>query len=339
MAEIERANGHRPSGLLHLLDPALRLAPHPHQDDVDFDLATVLSSVVRLSSRVPQEAFSSRMLGTFRQGNGVHIGRDGLILTIGYLVVDATSISLYVTGGKTVEAELVGYNHESGFALVRASTPLDIASLEFGESEKLEEREDVIMAPYGGAQHAISGVVVSRREFAGSWEYLLDNAIFTAPIHPNWSGSALIGKDGKLRGIGSLWVADAEPGRTDSPGNMFVPIDLLAPILDDLMTTGRASGEPNLWLGLYASQAMGRLFVSGVVPDGPAARAGMEPGDLISSVAGQALSSLGDMYRKIWSLGGPGTKVPFNIRRDGEDLEIAVESDDRYRFMGRYRRH
>ncbi len=339
MAEIKRANGHRPSGLLHLLDPSLRLAPHPHPEDVDFDLAAALSSVVRLSSRVPQEANSSRMLGTFRQGNGVHIGRDGLILTIGYLVVDASSISLHLKGGKTIEAELVGYNHESGFALARAISPLDIPSLEIGESEKLEERDGVIIAPYGGAEHSISGYVVSRREFAGSWEYLLDNAIFTAPIHPNWSGSALIGKDGKLVGIGSLWVADAEAGRDDSPGNMFVPIDILKPILEDLISMGRASGEPHPWLGLYASETMERLFVSGVVPDGPAAAAGIEPGDLISSVAGQSPLTLGDMYRRIWSLGGPGTEVAFDLRRDGDDLEVVVLSDDRYRFMGRYRNH
>lgn len=339
MAEIERANGHRPSGLLHLLDPTLRLAPHPRADEVDFDLDGALGSVVRLTSRVPEEAFSSRTLGTFRQGNAVHIGRDGLLLTIGYLVVDAASISLYVKGGRTVEGELVGYNHETGFAVVRALSPLDIDFLEFGDAQNLEERESVIIAPCGGVEHSISGYVVSRREFAGSWEYLLDRAIFTAPIHPNWSGSALIGKDGKLQGIGSLWVADAEPGRKDSPGNMFVPVDLVEPILDDLITYGQARKAPNSWLGLYAAEAMERLFVSGVVPGGPAEAAGLEPGDLISSVAGEAVDSLGKMYRRIWSLGGPGTEIPLQLRRDGKDMDVAVRSDDRYRFMRHRRTH
>ena len=339
MAGIEKANGHRPSGLLHLLDPSLKLAPHPSQGDVSFDLDDALSPVVRLGSEVPESAFSARTLGTERQGNAVLISDDGILLTIGYLVVDAMTITLNGKGGQQVNAELVGYNHESGYALIHALGPLDLPILPMGSAEGLKEKDPVIIAPYGGADHSISGVVVSRREFSGSWEYLLENAIFTAPIHPNWSGAALIDSNGLLCGIGSLWVNDAVAGKREKPGNMFVPIDLLKPIYNDLVSTGRARGPSRPWLGIYTAEAMSRLFVSGIIPDGPAELAGVEAGDLIVGVNDQMVDQLADMYRLIWSLGAAGTEVILNLRRDGEDIDISVTSDSRYSFMEKRKQH
>jgi S1-C subfamily serine protease len=236
-----------------------------------------------------------------------------------------------------VPAEVAGYHFESGLALLRAARDLDVDPLPLGDSADLEEQNSVIIAPYGGVDHAIAGLVVSRREFAGSWEYLIDDAIFTAPIHPNWSGAALIDAEGQLAGVGSLWVNDAQAGRRDSPGNMFVPIDLLKPIYEDLVTTGRASTEPRAWLGMYSAEAMGRLIVSGTIPDGPADLAGVEPGDLIVAVAGQPVSTLADMYRRIWNQGGAGTPILLNLRRDGDAIEIMVESANRYDFTKIFR--
>ena len=247
MAGPDRLNGHRPSGLLNILDPSLKLAPRPTQEDVDFDLGTGLSSVVRLSSEVPEDAFSARSLGSERQGNAILLDDEGILLTLGYLVVDANKITLHAKGGHDVPAELVGYNHESGFALLHAVSPLNVPAASIGTAEGLEEGEPVVIAPYGGNDHAISAAVVSRREFAGSWEYMLDNAIFTAPIHPNWSGAALFRTDGSLCGVGSLWINDAEEGKSESPGTGFVPIDLLPPIYDDMVSTGYAQGAPPGW--------------------------------------------------------------------------------------------
>ncbi len=336
---VKKANGHRPSGLLHLLDPSLRLAPHPRQEDVDFELDKALSTVFRLSSHVPEEAFSAQTLGTEREGNAVVIGDNGLLLTIGYLVVDADEITLHGAGGRSFGAELLGYNHETGFAVIRALEEPGVMPLPRGNSHALAEHEKVIIAPYGGTDHSIAGTVVSRREFAGSWEYLLDHAIFTAPIHPNWSGAALINDKGHLVGLGSLWVNDAKAGEQDSPGNMFVPIDLLEPILDDLITTGFAKAEPRPWLGMYTSEAMKRLFVSGVIPDGPADVAGIESGDLVTGVDNHPVESLGEMYRHIWSQGTAGAEVLLNIHRNGGDMDIKVVSDSRYRFMQQRRQH
>ena len=339
MAEIERVNGHRPSGLLHLLDPSLKLAPHPQQDEVGFDLETGLSSIVRLSSKVPADAFSARALGVEREGNAVLLGNDGILVTIGYLVVDAHAISLQVKGGGKVQAEIVGYNHESGLALIHALSPLGIPAMKQGTADNLEEEEPVIIAPYGGVDHSISALVVSRREFSGSWEYLLDMAIFTVPIHPNWSGAALIRRDGTLCGVGSLWVNDAKEGQSDSPGNMFVPIDLLKPIYDDMISTGLAKGPHRPWLGIYTAEASNRLFVSGIIPDAPADKAGVEAGDIIAGLEDEPIRSLADLYRKLWSLGDAGVTVSLNLHRDGEDISIAVKSDSRYSLVAKRSNH
>ncbi len=339
MSGIERANGHRPSGLLHLLDPSLKLAPHPKQEDVGFDLATTLSSVLRLDSEVPETAYSARTLGTERHGNAILIGDEGYCLTIGYLVVDARRITLAAYGGRYVQAELVGYNHESGFALIKTLSPVEVAPIKLGTAADLTEKDSVIVAPYGGVQHSISASVVSRRTFAGSWEYMVDQAIFTAPLHPNWSGAALLRRDGTLCGVGSLWVNDAEPGRRESPGNMFVPIDLLKPIYDDLISHGRSQVPTRPWLGIHTAEAMGRLFVSGMVPEGPAAQAGIEPGDLVAGVNDAPVSTLIEMYKQLWAAGEAGADVILNLRRDGEDIDITVHSESRYRFMERRRNH
>ncbi|MDA0239340.1 MAG: S1C family serine protease [Proteobacteria bacterium] len=339
MAGIEKANGHRPSGLLHLLDPALRMAPHPKQEEVAFDLEEVLSSVVRLESQVPPDSFSARTLGTERQGNAVMIDKEGMFLTIGYLVVDANHIVLHSRGGKSVQAELVGYNHESGLAIIHSQSDMGLKPVKLGDSDMLSEQDYVIMAAYGGPNHAISGSVVSRREFAGSWEYLLNRAIFTAPLHPNWSGAGLFGRDGTLRGIGSLWVNDAEVGRRESPGNMFVPINLLKPIYDDLISHGMVTGPTRPWLGIYTAEAMERLFVSGVTPDGPAEDAGIEPGDLVVGIENNPVTTLSEMYEQVWSAGVEGDEILINIRRDGESMDIRVISGSRYRFMQRRKQH
>ena len=339
MAGSKRVNGHRPSGLLHALDPSLKLAPHPTQEDVGFDLDAGLSSIVRLSSEVLEDAFSARSLGTERQGNAILLDDEGILLTIGYLVVDAHTITLHAKGGKDVRAELVGYNHESGFALLHALGPLDVPAVSVGTADGLEEDEPVIIAPYGGSDHAISAVVVSRREFAGSWEYMLDSAIFTAPIHPNWSGAALLRTDGSLCGVGSLWVNDAEEGKNESPGNLFVPIDLLPPIYEHMVSTGLAQGPHRPWLGMYTAQAMNRLFVSGIIPDAPADLSGVEAGDLVYGINDETTTSLAGFYRKLWSTGDAGTKIVLNLRRDGEDIDVTVETNSRYSFLEKRANH
>ena len=355
MAGTKRTNGHRPTGLLHLLDPALKLAPHPKQENLNFDLNDVLNAVVRLTAKIPEDAFSAKTLGKEREGNAVLISEEGLLLTIGYLVVDARSITIKAHNDEPVSAELVGYNHETGMAIIHALGQLNTKPIKLGSSENLKEQDPVIIAPYGGVHHAVSAKVVSRREFTGSWEYLLENAIFTAPIHPNWSGAALIKDDGTLCGIGSLWVNDAEKENkntfinledktskndpNDSPGNMFVPIDLLKPIYEDLISFGIVTGQQRPWLGMYTSEVMNQLFISGVIPNAPADLAKIEPGDIVTAVNNQKVTNLSSMYKLIWSLGTAGAEITLSLRRDNDNIEITIISDSRYNFMEKRKKH
>ncbi|MEE8544239.1 MAG: S1C family serine protease [Alphaproteobacteria bacterium] len=333
MQGIDRANGQRPSGLLHLLHPALKSAPKPKPEELPFDLESALAAILPLHTEIPSDAFTASILGTEREGNGVLIDDDGLLLTIGYLIVESTVVNVVSGAGKTVPCAAIAYDYDTGFGLVRATAPLGVKPMELGSSAELEERDQVIISAHGGLAQTISGYVVSKREFAGYWEYLLDEAIFTSPLHPNWGGAALIGADGKLVGIGSLFVEDALPAEDPIPGNMFVPIDLLKPIFSDLLTKGRASGASRPWLGIFTTEAFGQLVVAGVAPDGPADRAGIWPGDVVVSAGGHHVARLADFFRKVWGLGRAGVAVPLTILRDGDPLEIVIASGDRYEYL------
>lgn len=339
MSEIERANGHKPEGILHMLHPALMSAPRPKPEELDYDLEQALKSVVGLRSLVPEDAFSASYLGTEREGNAVVIGEDGLVLTIGYLISEADSITLTTHDGRAVPAHVVAYDYETGFGLLRAMTALKLPALELGSAASIAERDNVIVGAAGGIRFSIAARVISKREFAGYWEYLLDEAIFTTPPHPVWSGAALIGHDGTLVGIGSLIVQDAAAGDETVPGNMFVPIDLIKPILNDMLTKGDSMREPRAWVGMYTTEAADHLFVTGVLPDGPAAAAGIQPGDIVSTINGEDVATVADMYRAIWRTGAAGAEVDFGLLRDGTPLYISVRSADRRDRLRRHRRH
>ena len=301
------------------------------QDKAKVDGAETLSAVVRVKARILPNARSAESLGTAREGNGVLI-RENLVLTIGYLVIEAEGIEVISGDGKAVPATLAGYDHSSGFGLLRLVAPIDARPLPLGNPGELAERDPVMVAAYGGREGVSLAYVVSRRAFSGSWEYLLDSAIFTYPPVMNWSGAALIGAKGDLLGIGSLIVADAMSPGTQSPGNMFVPVDLLKPILNDLIEKGRA-GPARPWLGLSTEELRGRLFVSRVSPDGPAARAGLQRGDIVVGVGADDVASLADFYRKVWARGNAGVEVPLRVFQGTQVKELAVRSIDRVDYF------
>ena len=289
-----------------------------------------LSAVVALRSEVPAEARTARALGTERRGSGVVIDDSGLVLTIGYLVIEASRIALTVGGGRTVSASLVAYDHETGFGLVRADRPIGVKPIPLGESSALRRGSPVLAASFGGGRAAIGAYVVARREFAGWWEYMLDRAIFTAPAHPLFGGAALVDEGGRLVGIGSLMVPDAiEPGIA-LPGNMFVPIDALKPVLGDLIASGRSGRPVRPWLGLYPRALHGRLLVARVPPGGPADKAGVKPGDLVLGVSGTPVSTLPEYYRALWALGGAGIEVRLTMLRGDRPTDVAIRSIDRH---------
>ena len=319
--------------MTQLLQPSLKQAAPPKGEDLSFDLETALEAVVGLRAEIPDDAFTAAILGTEREGNGIVIDDNGLVLTIGYLITEAAAVRLTTVAGKTIVAEAVGYDYESGLGLVRSVAPIDVPPLELGNSADLEEREPVIIAGHGGRGQTIGGRVVSKREFAGYWEYMLDEAIFTTPPHPNWGGTALIGHDGTLRGVGSLYVEDAAGGNRPVAGNMMVPIDLLKPILSDLTTYGRVRRKQRPWLGLFTAETMGHLFVAGVAPGGPADDSGLESGDVIVSLNGLNLDGMIDFYRKLWAIGPAGVTVHFTVLRGGDAIDVPVHTADRYAFL------
>jgi S1-C subfamily serine protease len=268
-------------------------------------------------------------LGRDREGSGIVIDADGLVLTIGYLMVEAYAAEVVTNDGRTVPANVVGYDHETGFGLLRTIEPLKLKPLPLGRSADVKERDVAVVASGGGASMVGAVMVVGKREFAGNWEYMLDEAIFTSPPHPSWSGAALISREGKLVGVGSLIVGDANGKQDNTPGNMFVPIDRLPPILGELMSDGRPAGPGRPWLGVNADEMRGRLIVSRVTPGGPAEKAGMQRGDVIVSVNGEPTKTLVDFYRKIWGLGPAGTVVGLDVLQGAAVRRIDIPSINR----------
>ena len=285
----------------------------------------LVSAVVRINTHINPEGRTVQGLGREREGSGILIDSDGLVLTIGYLMVEAYAAEVGVNNGRTMPANVVGYDQESGFGLLRAIAPLKLKPMPLGKSAEIKEGDPVLIASFGGRGMVAGAYVVAKREFAGSWEYLLDEALFTAPPHPAWSGAALISREGKLMGVGSLIVG----GSDKVPGNMFVPIDRLSPILGDLIATGRMVGPARPWLGINTDEMGGRLFVSRVTPASPAERAGITRGDVIVSVKGEQPKSLADFYRKVWAQGSAGDTVALDVLQDSEVRRIEVKSMNR----------
>jgi S1-C subfamily serine protease len=307
-------------------------AVQPKPGDYDFDLDRALASVVSLHAIVPSDAFTAETLGTERGGNAVLI-RESVALTIGYLIMEAESIWLTTNEGKVVPGHVLAYDQETGFGLVQALGRLDLPVLALGTSSAAPVGERVVVAGAGGRQHSVAARIIAKQEFAGNWEYVLDEAIFTAPVHPNWGGTALIGPAGDLLGIGSLQIQQASERSAADHLNMIVPIDLLPPILDDLLTLGRPNHPPRPWLGVYATEIEDRIVIVGLANRGPAEGADLRAGDIVLSVAGTEVSELADLFRQIWSLGQAGVEVPLLIYRDGRTFDARVRSGDRNRFL------
>jgi S1-C subfamily serine protease len=274
----------------------------------------LLSSVVRIKTYINPDGRTVDNLGQERDGSGIVIDDDGLILTIGYLMVEAHAAEAITNDGRKIPATVIGYDHDTGFGLLKAVAPLKVRPMAFGNSRDLKVGDPVLAASFGGRDGIAPARVVSRREFAGSWEYLVDGAIYTAPAHSHWSGAALITRDGKLVGVGSLIVGDAS-GDSGGAGNLYIPTDLLKPILGDLIANGAVGGMAKPWIGLNTQATDRGLVVMRVTTGSPAEKAGLRKGDVITNIGGDTPKTLPDFYRKLWSLGAAGITVPLDINR------------------------
>jgi S1-C subfamily serine protease len=293
----------------------------------------VLGAVVKIRTTVPKDARTADILGTEREGSGVLIDTDAHILTIGYLILEANTIEVVGQNGKAVGAAFVAYDQESGFGIARADQPLEITPMKLGNSSLLSVGDPVLVAGHGGHGSVQGARIISLREFAGYWEYLLDEAIFTSPPYSNFGGAALIGSDGKLLGVGSLFTNVTLPGFGSLPCNMFVPINLLKPIFEDLLKFGRRRQPPRPWLGLQAEETYGRVIVIRVTKGGPSENAGLESGDVILTVKEEKVQGLADFYRKLWATGQAGVQIPMRILHGVEIRDVVIRSADRYHYF------
>jgi len=303
----------------HLSVPELRA------DDAPLD------AVVKLSIKAVPNARTADTLGAEREGTGVVFGEKGLILTIGYLILEAGSILVVAGDGRVYPASVVGYDHATGFGVLRAG--IDVRPFELADSSELRELATVLVAAHGGAGGVSRACVVSRRRFTGWWEYMIDGGIFTAPPRFEHSGAALLEADGKLAGIGSLWVSDAIEVGAAFPGNMFVPIDLLKPRLEDLLSTGRSREPARPWLGVYSEEIQGHVVVTRVLADSPAAKAGLTRGDIILGVEGEAVGQQSEFYQRLWATGEAGSPVVLHVLHKRTVRQLTIRSMDRMEFL------
>jgi S1-C subfamily serine protease len=306
------------------------------ESNLPAEVVDALPAVVGVHTQIPENRRSAKTLGAEREGHGIVIDDEGLVLTIGYLIMEATTVAVIDSDGRKLDARLVGYDYESGFGLVRTVVPPPVRPMLFGDSDSLLLRSEAYVAGVGGEKATLKVKVAGRREFAGYWEYLLDNAIFTVPSYPLWGGSALIGMDGTLLGVGSLLVQEAlGPGAPAFPGNMYVPINRLKPVLGELVENGRLSTPPRPWLGLITVDNGGQLVVAGLSEGGPADRAGLKRGDILQALNGEVLDDMADFYRRLWSTGPAGTAITLRMERDNDAFEVTVRTGDR----AKYHRH
>src|ERR1700733_14985772 len=309
----------------------------PRQGDFSFDLDRVLASVVGLHWIIPPAAFSAESLGSDAARNGVLID-DGLVLTIGYLITEAEAVWLHLGDGRVVEGHALGFDSETGFGLVQALGRIDLDPLPIGSSAAAQLGDRVVVGGAGGRTRSVASHIAAKQEFAGHWEYLLDEAIFTHPAHPNWGGAGLISNRGELIGIGSLQLERERDGKSEHV-NMIVPIDLLKPVLDDLRKFGRVNKPARPWLGMYSTEIDNKVVAIGISEKGPAARAELKAGDVILAVKGEKISSQAGFYRKLWSLGPAGVDVPLTVHHEGVTFDVVLTSTDRSKLLKAPRLH
>ena len=320
-------------------NPKVPSTLHPAPKDYAYDLDRALEAVVGLATHIPSHAFTAETLGVERSGHGVLIRSDGLVLTIGYLIAEAEQVWVTLSTGRVERGHVVSYDQESGFGIVQILAHLETPFLPLGDSSSASCGDRVVLAGAGGRKHSVAARIVARQDFTGYWEYVVEDAIFTAPLHPYWGGAALIGPTGDLLGVGSLQMAQEDEETSPSQVNMIVPINLLKPVYEDLVTIGRRKSPPRPWLGLYAADIEDHVVVVGLSSRGPAKSADLRVGDIILSVGGEPVHDSCNFFRRIWSLGAAGALAPLQIRRDGRKVDVRIKSADRSRFFAAPKLH
>jgi S1-C subfamily serine protease len=301
-------------------------------------LSRASAAVVGIQVTATEGARSARSLGQERTGSGVVIGADGLVLTIGYLMLEAQQIEIVTQNGKTLPAVAVAYDIATGFGLVKPLLPIrGVTPVTLGSQKDLATGEPLIVVTGATADGQDSDVsmtqLVSKRAFSGTWEYHIDSALFTSPPVTagggNHSGAPLFNRHGELLGIGSLLVADALGENRRVPGNMFVPVDLLKPILAELQRSGSSRQSHRPWLGLTSNEQDGRVQIVRVSEDSPAEAAGLEPGDVVLAVDNSKVTTLESFYKKLWARSTPDAPVTLTVLQGADIKTLVLKPQDR----------
>jgi S1-C subfamily serine protease len=284
-------------------------------------------SIVSVRSIVSPEARTAVSLGVEREGNGVAIDENH-ILTIGYIVIESESIEIGLSDGRRLPAKLVGYDHTSGFGIIKSVVPLEMQPLQLGNSDNINSEQDLLILP--SSNRGAGSIVrsVSRRPFTGWWEYFVESPIYTTPPNGLWAGAPILNENGEILGIGSLFVSESVPG-ISSPGNMSVPINLLKPILEDLKSSGRRKSKTQPYLGISSDDSNDQVIVTRVSKSGPAFEAGIRPQDVIMTINGSQISDLKSFYEKIWKSGEAGVTIELSVLRSGTIMTFDVKTVDR----------
>lgn len=292
------------------------------------------AAVVGVQVTAADGARSAETLGKERSGSGVVIGNDGLVLTIGYLMLEAQTIQIVTQDNKTLPARAIGYDMATGFGLIKPLLPLrGIAPVPLGAYQDVKPG-DAVMAATGGEDGDVNMTrLVSKRAFSGYWEYHIDSALFTSPPIGNHSGAPLFNQRGELLGIGSLFVGDAMGENRRLPGNMFVPVDLLKPILAEMQQTGGTRMSRRPWIGVSSAEQNGRVVLVRVNKEGPAAEAGLQPGDFVLAVDGAKVDSLEAFYKKLWEHQNPTDEITLTVLQGAEVKTLRLRAVDRMSTM------
>ncbi|MBL6736840.1 MAG: serine protease [Burkholderiales bacterium] len=309
--------------------------PHslrPNPEKLLFNLDSAINSVVKVRTSIPAAAFTADVLGTERIGSGVLINNSGLILTVGYLVTEAETVWLTTNLNQSIPGHVVAYDQSSGLGLVQALGSLDIDASELDSSDLVTVNDDIFFISYGGIEHSLCSKISRIDEFAGYWEYLLEAAIYTSPPHPQWGGAAVFNKKGHIIGIGSLFLQEIFEGQ-NLQGNLAIPTSILKSIMGDMLEFGRSSAPARPWLGMYAVESEKTLTVNSLARYGPAELAGVLQGDKVVGVGEESVSTLANFFRSVWTLGAAGVSVPININRNGNQLQLVINSIDRNDFL------
>ena len=295
------------------------------------------AATIGLRAKAVEDARSVRTLGPVRLGSGVVIGADGLVLTIGYLILEAEQVELLLEGDRVVPARVVAYDQATGFGLVQALVPLKLPAVPLGDASRLTVNDPLMIASGGDDGDVSMARLVSRRPFSGNWEYHIDAALFTSPPRTDHSGAGLFNADGELVGIGSLLVSDTMGTEFKHlPGNMFVPIDLLKPILGELRAEGASHQSRRAWMGVNCAEQDGQVRITRVSEDSPADVAGLQAGDRILRIDGADVSGLEVLWKTLWRGDSAERDVRLEIKRgDAPQQTLTVHSVDRMKTLRR----